>query len=301
MRFRLVEAERAQHPVSLLCSVLGVTRQGFYAWRRRGPSRRRRGDARLKRLIVSIYDGSLQTYGAPRIHAELDDEHGQHVGRKRVARLMRELQIAGVSRRGKKRFKTTIPAKEAPSAPDLVRREFRPAGPDRLWVADIKYVPTWQGYLFLACVIDAWSRKVVGWSMRDDLRSALVVDALGMAVDRRKPKPGLVHHSDRGSQYTSLAFGKTMQHAGILPTMGRRGDAFDNAVAESFFATLETELLDRQRLRTRDQARLVIFEWIEGFYNSRRRHSTLGQRSPDRFEKIMTKEKENDLEQAVAS
>jgi putative transposase len=300
MRFRLVEAERAQHPVSLLCSVLGVTSAGYYAWRRRGPSLRSLGDAELARRIVTIYDGSLQTYGAPRIQAELADEHGLRVGRKRVARLMRELAIAGVSRRRKKRFRTTIPAKEPSSAPDLVRRDFRPAGPDRLWVADIKYVPTWQGYLFLACVLDAWSRKVVGWSMRDDLRAELVVDALGMAVTQRRPRPGLVHHSDRGSQYTSLAFGKTMQDAGILPSIGRRGDAFDNALAESFFATLETELLDRHCFRTRDQARLALFHWIEGFYNSRRRHSTLGQRSPDCFEEMMKAEKEEDLETAVA-
>jgi putative transposase len=300
MRFRLIEAERAQHPVSRLCTVLGVTSAGYYAWRRRGPSLRLLGDAELKRLIAAIYDGSLQTYGAPRIHAELLDEHGLRVGRKRVARLMRELGIAGVSRRAKKRFRTTVPARETPSAPDLVGREFRPAGPDRLWVADIKYVSTWQGYLFLACVIDAWSRKVVGWSMRDDLRSQLVVDALGMAVTRRRPRPGLVHHSDRGSQYTSLAFGKTMQQAGILPSMGRRGDAFDNAVAESFFATLETELLDRHTFKTRDQARLAVFHWIEGFYNSRRRHSTLGQRSPDRFEKTIKTEKGQHPETAVA-
>ena len=300
MRFRLVEAERAQHPVSLLCSVLGVTSAGYYAWRRRGPSLRSVGDAELRRLIVTIYDGSLQTYGAPRIHAELADEHGVRVGRKRVARLMRELEIAGVSRRGKKRYRTTIPAKDAPSAPDLVRREFRPEGPDRLWVADIKYVPTWQGYLFLACVIDAWSRKVVGWSMRDDLRAELVVDALGMALTRRKPKPGLIHHSDRGSQYTSLAFGKRMQEVGILPSMGRRGDAFDNAVCESFFATLETELIDRHSFETRDQGRLALFHWIEGFYNGRRRHSTLGHRSPDRFEEAMNRESEKDLRTAVA-
>jgi putative transposase len=300
MRFRLVEAERAQHPVSLLCKLLGVTSAGYYAWRRRGPSVRLLGDAELKRMIVSIYDGSLQTYGAPRVHAELADEHGVRVGRKRVARLMRELGIAGVSRRSKSRFKTTIPAKDAPAAPDLVRREFRAPGRDRLWVADIKYVPTWQGYLFLACVIDAWSRKVVGWSMRDDLRSELVVDALGMALIRRQPKRGLVHHSDRGSQYTSLAFGKTMQAAGVLPSMGRRGDAFDNALAESFFATLETELLDRQTFKTRDEARLALFHWIEGFYNSRRRHSTLGQRSPDRFEEMNRTEKEEDLQTAVA-
>jgi putative transposase len=299
MKFRLIEAERAQHPVSLLCKLLGVSRQGFYAWRRRGPSLRSLGDAELKRLIVAIHNGSLQTYGAPRVHAELADEHQLRVGRKRVARLMRELGIAGVSRRAKKRARTTIPAEQA-AAPDLVGRQFRPAGRDRLWVADIKYVPTRQGNLFLACVLDAWSRKVVGWSMRNDVKAQLVVDALAMALARRKPRPGLVHHSDRGCQYTSLAFGTTMQHARILPSMGRRGDAFDNAVAESLFATLETELLDRHSFLTREQARLALFHWIEGFYNSRRRHSTLGQRSPDRFEEITNAEKEEDPQTAVA-
>jgi putative transposase len=287
MSFELIEAERAQHPVSLLCGVLAVTRGGYYAWKRSGSSRRALEDERLRGLIGKVFRESLETYGAPRIHAELADDYGIRIGRKRVARLMKDLGIEGVSRRGKRRYKTTIPAQEQPTAPDLVRRSFQSAGPNRLWVADITYVPTWEGYLFLACVIDAWSRKVVGWSMRDDLKAALVVDALGMALTRRRPQPGLVHHSDRGSQYTSLAFGKTMQDAGILPSMGRRGDAFDNALAESFFATLETELLDRHTFRTRDQARLALFHWIETFYNSRRRHSTLGQRSPERYEEIM--------------
>ncbi len=289
MCFRLIDAKKSQHPVSLLCSVLGVSRAGYYAWRRRGPSRRSLSDDRLAELIARIFKGSQETYGAPRVQAELADDYGIGVGRKRVARLMRELGLAGVSRR-RKGIKTTVRAKEAPAAADLVRRQFRASGPDRLWVADITYVSSWEGYLFLACVIDAWSRKVVGWSMRDDLRAELVVDALGMALTKRRPKPGLVHHSDRGSQYTSLAFGKTIEQAGVLPSMGRRGDAFDNAVAESFFATLETELLDRHTFRSRDQARLAVFTFIEGFYNSRRRHSTLGQRSPDRFEEAMMKE-----------
>jgi putative transposase len=289
MRFRLIEAEKTQHPVSLLCSVLGVTRAGYYAWRRRGPSLRARRDSELRRLIGLVFAGSHETYGAPRVQAELADDYGIGLGRKRVARLMRELGLAGVSRR-RKGVRTTVRAKEAPAAADLVRRQFQAEGPDRLWVADITYVSSWEGYVFLACVIDAWSRKVVGWSMRDDLRAELVVDALGMALTRRKPAPGLVHHSDRGSQYTSLAFGKTIEQAGVLPSMGRRGDAFDNAVAESFFATLETELLDRHTFRSRDQARLAVFTFIEGFYNPRRRHSTLGQRSPDRFEAIMMKE-----------
>jgi len=233
--------------------------------------------------------GRHEPWLAKCLASELADDYGIGVGCKRVARLMRELGLAGVSRR-RKGIKTTVRAREAPAAADLVRRQFRASGPDRLWVADITYVSSWQGYVFLACVIDAWSRKVVGWSMRDDLRAELVVDALGMALTKRRPKPGLVHHSDRGSQYTSLAFGKTIEQAGVLPSMGRRGDAFDNAVAESFFATLETELLDRHTFRSRDQARLAVFTFIEGFYNSRRRHSTLGQRSPDRFEEAMMKE-----------
>ena len=295
MTFRLIEAEKVEHGVSLLCQVLGVSRGGYYAWRKRGPSERELKDRELRALVKHIFSGSLETYGVPRIKAELLDDHGISVSGKRIARLMRELQIQGVSRRRKRRIKTTIPAREAPHAPDLVGRSFRSEGPDLLWVADITYVPTWQGFLFLASVIDAWSRKVVGWSMRDDLKVELVVDALGMALQRRKPSPGLIHHSDRGSQYTSLAFGRQMQEAGVLPSVGHRGDAYDNAVAESFFATLETELLDRMTFRTRNEARLELFRWIEGFYNARRRHSTLGYLSPDRFEEIMIKENKDRL------
>jgi putative transposase len=181
-----------------------------------------------------------------------------------------------------------------------VRRRFRAPGPNRLWVADITYIPTWEGYLFLAAVIDCWSRRLIGWSMRDDLRAELVLDALGMAVTRRRPQAGVIHHSDRGSQYTSLAFGKTLEQAGVLQSVGRRGDAFDNAVAESFFATLECELLDRRTFKRRDQARLEVFEFIEGFYNPRRRHSALGYVSPERFEEQSIKIG-RDLEQAVAA
>jgi len=265
MSFRLIEAERAQHAVSRLCGVLGVTRAGYYAWTRRAPSRRTLADEGLRALVGRIFADSRETYGAPRIQAELADEHGLRVSRKRVARLMRELRIAGVSRR-RKGLRTTVCSRGAPAAADLVRRDFRSSEPDRLWVADITYVATWEGYVFLACVIDAWSRKVVGWSMRDDLKTELALDALGMALTRRRPRPGLVHHSDRGSQYTSLAFGKTMQAAGVLPSVGRRGDAFDNALAESFFATLETELLGRHSFRSRDEARLALFTYIESFY-----------------------------------
>ena len=283
MTFRLIEAERAQHTVSRLCSVLGVTRAGFYAWKGRSPSARELRDRELVRLIKRIHDGSRETYGVPRIHAELADEHGVKVARKRVARLMRRLGIEGVSRRGRRPV-TTTPKQPAPAVDDLVRRQFRAPQPNRLWVADITYVPTREGFLFLAAVIDAFSRRCVGWSMRTDLKAELVLDALGMAITQRRPAPGLIHHSDRGSQYTSLTFGKTLADAGVLQSIGRRGDAFDNAVAESFFATLETELLDRTVFETRDHARLQVFDFIEGFYNPRRRHSALGYLSPLRFE-----------------
>lgn len=291
MRFRLVEKEAAQHSVSLLCTTLGVTRAGYYAWRRRGPSRRAREDERLKALIGQIFTDSHKTYGAPRIQAELADAHGIGVGKKRVARLMCELGIQGVSRRERRRYRTTIPAADAAAVPDLVKRQFRASGPDRLWVADIKYLQTREGYLFLACVLDVFSRRVVGWSMRDDLKTELVLDALGMALARRAPRAGLVHHSDRGSQYTSLAFGKTLRDAEILSSMGRRGDALDNALCESFFATLETELLDRVSFTSREQARIAVFRYIDGFYNPRRRHSALGNVSPERYEERMKRDR----------
>ncbi len=276
-----------------------MTRAGFYAWKRRAPSEREQRDRELSKLVERIHTGSRETYGVPRVHAELRHQHGLRVSRKRVARLMRRLGIEGVSRRGK-RPQTTRRAREAPAAEDLVRRRFRASEPNRLWVADIAYVPTWEGYLFLACVIDCFSRRCVGWSMRDNLRSELVLDALGMAVTRRRPDAGVIHHSDRGSQYTSLAFGKTLEEAGVLQAVGRRGDAFDDAVAESFFATLECELLDRRSFRRSDQARLEVFEFIEGFYNPRRRHSALGYVSPERFEEHSVKMGES-LEEAVAA
>jgi putative transposase len=299
MTFRLIEAERAQHTVSRLCSVLGVTRAGFYAWKGRSPSARERRDRQLMRLIERIHKDSRETYGVPRIHAELADEHGIRIARKRVARLMRRLGIEGVSRRGKRPV-TTTPQPPGPAVDDLVRRQFRAPAPNRLWVADITYVPTREGFLFLAAVIDAFSRRCVGWSMRADLKADLVLDALGMAITQRRPSPGLIHHSDRGSQYTSLAFGKTLSDAGVLQSIGRRGDAFDNAVAESFFATLETELFDRTVFESRDQARLQVFDFIEGFYNPRRRHSALGYLSPLRFEE-QSIEQENESEKAAAA
>lgn len=284
MKYRLIEAEKAEHSISRLCKVLGVTRQGFHAWRRRGPSLRSLGDAELKRLIVQIYDGSHGIYGAPRVQLDLAEDHDVRVGRKRVARLMRELGIQGVSRRGKKP-RTTVQAEKAPPAPDLVERRFVADRPNALWLADITYVETVQGYLFLAVVMDMFSRKIVGWSMRDDLKADLVVDALAMAVARRRPPAGLVHHSDRGSQYTSLAFGKTLRESGLLQSLGRRGHAGDNAACESCISTLKEEWVKRHRYQSRDQARLSIFRYIETFYNPRRRHSSLGGVSPDEYER----------------
>jgi putative transposase len=289
MSFRLIEAEKAEHSISRLCRVLGVTRAGYHAWRERPPSRRELGDRELEGLIADVFRDSRETYGAPRVHAELRAA-GVRVGKKRVARLMRRLALEGVSRRGKRR-RTTTPDPAAPPAPDLVKRQFVAGRPDELWLADITYLPTYEGWLFLAVVMDVCSRKIVGWSMRDDLRSELVVDALGMAIQRRKPKPGLVHHSDRGSQYTSLSFGRTLRDSGLLASMGRRGDAFDNAPCESVISTIKNELINRSRFKTRDQARLAVFDYIETFYNPRRRHSSLGQRSPDEYERIKHEQK----------
>jgi putative transposase len=285
-RFRFIAAERASHPVSTLCRVLGVSRSGFHAWAAREArdwrSPRFRSDQALLAWIRRIHSRSRATYGAPRVHAELRHE-GQRCGRKRVARLMRADGLQGAHRR--RRGRTTIRDRSAAPAPDLVERDFRPAGPDRLWVADITYVRTWSGWLYLAVVLDAFSRRVVGWAMRADLRAELVLEALDMALWSRRPPAGVIHHSDRGGQYTSLMLGRRCREAGIAQSMGSVGDCYDNALAESFFATLETELLERQAFATRHAARLALFDYIEAFYNTHRRHSSLGQLSPAEFER----------------
>ncbi len=276
-----MEAEKANFPVAMLCRLLGVSRSGYYAWRQRPPSARVRADQGLGRRIREIHEQSRGTYGTPRIWAELHHA-GVVCSRKRVARLLRQAGLQGCHRRKGPRIgrsKPHIPA------PDLVRRDFTAPAPDRLWVADITYVPTWAGFLYLAVVLDVHSRRVVGWTMADHLRSELVVDAVTMAMGRRRPTPGAIHHSDQGSQDASLAFGQRLREAGLLSSMGSRGDCFDNALAESFFATLECELLARQRFPTRNAARLALFEYIEGFYNTHRRHSALGYLSPAAYER----------------
>ncbi len=276
-----MSAHRAMHWIATSCRVLGVSPSGFHAWRKRAPSARSRSDAALGERIWTIHARSRGTYGSPRIHAELAAE-GVRVGRKRVARLMRVAQIAGVSRR--RSVCTTVRSPERRPAPDLVERDFRTSGPDRLWVADITYVPTWAGFLYLAVVLDAWSRRVVGWAMATHLRTELVLDALHMAIEQRRPRE-VIHHSDQGTQYTSLAFGQRCRELGVRPSMGSVGDAYDNAMCESFFATLECELLDRRTFRAQAEARAGIFEFIEGWYNPHRRHSALGYASPMSFER----------------
>jgi putative transposase len=277
------------YPIRTMCRVLGVSPAGFHAWRQRRPSARDQADAELLRRIRTVHGISQGTYGAPRIHAELQAE-GIRVGEKRVARLMQEAGLAGVSRRRGPR--TTIRDREARPAPDLVDRNFAATEPNQLWVADITYVPTWAGFLYLAVVLDAWSRRIVGWAFSTDLKTRLVLDALEMALACRRPR-NVIHHSDQGSQYTSLAFGKRCQEVGVRPSMGSVGDAYDNAMCESFFATLECELLDRRRFRSHAEARMAIFTFIEGWYNPQRRHSGLGYLSPIQYEARSKSEIEN--------
>ena len=268
------------HKIATMCRVLEVSTSGYYAWRTRPKSARAHADAELRVRIESIHERSRTTYGAPRIHAELAAA-GVRVGRKRVARLMNAAGIHGVGRR--KWVITTARDRAARPAPDLVERDFSAPGPNRLWVADITYVPTWAGFLYLAVVLDAFSRRIVGWAMETHLRTELVLSALEMALGQRRPV-GVIHHSDQGSQYTSLAFGKRCGEAGVRPSMGSVGDCFDNAMCESFFATLECELLNRRHFKTQIEARMAIFDFIEGFYNPHRRHSALGYRSPCEYE-----------------
>jgi len=279
-----VKAHQAIWPVSTQCRVLGVSTSGFYAWLTRPLSKRRQADLKLSERIVALHRASRETYGRPRIQADLRDEQIS-VSDRRVARLMRERNIQGASRR--KGFKTTIRDKDARPAPDLVNREFTATAPDQLWVADITYVPTWAGFLFLAVVLDVFSRRVVGWAMASHMRAELVVDALNMAIHNRKPK-NVIHHSDQGSQYTSITFSKRCESTDVRPSMGSVGDCYDNAMCESFNAILECELLVKHRFKTQREASLAVFDFIEGFYNPRRRHTSIGNISPMEFERRMS-------------
>ena len=277
-----MNANQADFPVRTMCRVLKVSPSGFYAWVRRPPSQRAMDDAVLTERIRQIHVASDRNYGSPNIHAELRDE-GTRVGCKRVARLMRKAGLRGVSRRRGFIVTTRRDAKDRP-APDLVNRKFVATGPNQVWVADMTYVPTWAGFIFLAMVLDVWSRRVVGWSIGEQMTTDLVLSALNMAITQRKPD-GVIHHSDQGSQYTSIAFGARCAKLGVRPSMGSVGDAYDNAMAESFFASLECELLDRRSFRSKAEARVALFSYIEGWYNPRRRHSGLGRIAPAEFER----------------
>jgi putative transposase len=277
---------QAVHRIATMCRVLEVSTSGYYAWQQREPSQRARSNEELLQRIRTIHVKSRETYGAPRVHAELKEElkkEKRKVSYNRVARLMRMAGLQGASRR--KGCWTTRRDKDARPAPDLVQREFVADAPDCLWVADITYVPTWAGFLFLAVVLDAFSRRIVGWAMANHLKTELVLEALNMAVGRRRPTTDVIHHSDQGCQYTSIAFGSRCREAGVRPSMGSVGDCFDNAMCESFFATLECELLDRQRFPSQIEARIAVFDFIEGWYNTHRRHSALDYASPIDYER----------------
>ncbi len=281
-RFRFIDAEKASFPITLLCRTLRVSRSGYYAWQQREPSARAVANEQLTEQIVVVHQQSRGTYGAPRVQAQLQVA-GQSVSRKRVARLMRLAGLAGTQRR--RRVRTTVADATAMPAPNLVRRQFQAQAPNQLWVGDLTYIPTDEGWLYLAVLLDVYSRRVVGWAMADHLRTDLALAALEMALHQRRPGSGqLVHHTDRGCQYTAAAYQARLATHGITVSMSRTADCFDNALAESFFGSLKRELVDDAHWPTRRAARTAIFDWLEVFYNRQRLHSALGYRSPAAFE-----------------
>jgi len=281
VRFRFVEAEKAYYPIRLICRCLAVSRSGYYAWRRRLPSSRARQDARLRVEVAASHAASRRTYGSPRILRDLREE-GHRVSRKRVARLMRDLGLEG---RRKRRFRTTTDSRHRfPVAPNVLMRDFDVAEPNTAWVTDITYLATLEGWLYLAVILDLYSRRVVGYALSERIDRALVLEALREALLRRPEARDLVHHSDRGSQYASHDYRDALDQAGITCSMSRRGNCWDNAVAESFFGTIKTELLYELPLQTNDATRRSVADYIDSFYNVRRRHSSLDYQSPVGFE-----------------
>jgi putative transposase len=281
VRFAFIATEKAAFPVRLLCRTLQVSRAGFYAWQTRPPARRQQDDDRVSVQIAAIHAESRQRYGSPRIHAELRDR-GCRMARKRVARLMR---VRGLAARRRRRFRTTTHSRHPfPIAPNVLARQFDRAAPDQAWVTDITYIPTGEGWLYLAVILDLHSRFAVGWAMSARITDDLTLDALNMALARRRPPPGLLHHSDQGSQYASGDYQRVLAQHGVVCSMSRRGNCWDNAVAESFFATLKVELVHDAAWTTRTTARAELFDYLELFYNGQRRHSALGYLSPRVFE-----------------
>jgi putative transposase len=282
VKFAFVKEHRQRWPVAAMCRVLRVSRSGFFAWLKRPPSRRQRRQQELIEKIKAAHQENRELYGSPRVHRALLID-GQSVSRNTVAKLMRQ---ANIRARTKRRFvpRTTDSAHQQPVAGNLLDRDFTAAGPNRKWVADITYVPTQEGWLYVAAVLDLFSRRIVGWSMADHMQTTLVSNALQMALRQRGPVAGLLHHSDRGVQYASEGYRHLLADRGIAVSMSGKGDCWDNAVMESFWATLKTELIHQERYATREQAKLSIFEYIEGFYNRRRLHSSLDYVSPEAFE-----------------
>ena len=281
MKFAFIHVEKAKLPTTRLCRVLGVSRSGYYAWRHRPPSAHAVADAKLVPVIRACYARSRATYGSPRVLRDLHDL-SYRVSRKRVARLMR---AEGLTARPVRRWRVTTDSRHALAiAPNLVARKFNADAPNRVWVTDMTYVRTWEGWLFLAAIIDVFSRRVVGWAMADHLRTELPLEALGMALGIRQPEAGLVHHSDRGCQYASDTYRSELAARNIVCSMSRVGDCWDNAVAESFFATLKVELIYRRPWSSKAEARAAIHEYIAAFYNPHRRHSALGYVSPMTYE-----------------
>ena len=276
-RYRFIRAERATYLIVVLCRVLRVARSAYYAWARRGVSARATADEELAARIAVVHARSRRTYGAPRVHADLRAA-GVRCARKRVARLMRAAGLVGCHWR--RRTRTTVAEPAHTPVPNLVARDFQATAPDRLWIGDITYVATAEGWLYLAVLVDVYSRRVIGWAMADHLRTELALDALRMALRARRPGAGLVHHTDRGCQYTAASYRAALAARGVTASMSRAGECLDNVMAESFFATSKAELIDTTTWPTRDAARLAIFEWIEVWYNRQRRHSALNYLTP---------------------
>lgn len=275
---------KLDYPIAQLCLALGVSRSGFYAWIKHRPGRRAQEDTRLSSHILQIHARSRQTYGSPRIRAELHHA-GMAIGRRRVARIMRQKGICGRCR-VRRAPQTTDSDHGQPVAPNLLKDRPSPSRINEVWVTDITYIPTDEGWLYLAGIIDVYSRKIVGWSVSATLATQLCLDALATALQQRRPMQGLIHHSDRGVQYASREYRHALHAAGLVPSMSRRANCYDNALAESFWSTLKTECLHRTHFRTRAEASLAVFDFIECFYNRHRRHSSLGYRSPIAFETI---------------
>lgn len=281
MRYKLVDSLRGRYSVGVLCRTLEVSRSGYYGWRKRKESPRCLANRRLLVAIRAIHRESQRRYGSPRVHLDLLDR-GYRCGKHRVARLMQENRIRA---KHKRRFRVTTDSSHfQPIAPDRLQRRFNPERRNQVWASDITYIPTRAGWLYLAVTLDLFQRKIVGWAMDRTLSRHLVMRALSMAVSRERPGSGLIHHSDRGSQYASSEFQTLLNNHGLVPSMSRKGNCLDNAVVESFFHTLKVELVQGRNYATRKEARSEIFEYIEGFYNTKRRHSTLGYLSPVQFE-----------------